>query len=497
MTDPHEEAMLTLDEAVQFLGTSRPTLYRLLSQGDIKGLKVGRQWRFRRPDLVAYMERSPLAIAAAPPQALDAELAFFAEQLGKAGKPMQEMDSNWPANMGDSERGPVRLAYAISRLALTLRASDIHLEPAHLDGETISLLRLRLDGVLHEVRRLAFSVHEALVMGFKIMADLPLSERRVPQDGRIPVRYEDKDFDFRVSTIPVLYGEAITMRILDRSSANLIFGLDKIDLADDEQAQVRGWMGRPNGLILFTGPVGSGKTTTAISAVHDRAGQEIKTLTLEDPIELALPYMTQVQINPKAGLTHAAGLRAFMRQDPDVVYLSDLPGLEAAQLAVQTALTGHLVLSTLPTSDTASTLTHLMDMGLAPHLLSATVIGVTAQRLVRRLCEHCKEPYRVAARDLLRFGLEPDDLEQTVTLHRGAGCEQCRQRGYRGRTAIYEIMEMTEDIRDLIVRRAPPSEITTAAQSAGMNTLAQAGLLKVLDGATTPEEVLRVIFTAG
>ena len=496
MAEETGDALYTLDEAVEFLGTSKPTLYRLLSQGDLKGLKVGRQWRFRKADLIAHMERSPVAVAAAPSDVLDGELTAMAEHLRQAGSefPETRADVRSPGT-DDGERKTEQLAHAILKLALTQFSSDIHLEPAHLDGDTVSLLRLRVDGVLHEIRRLAFPVHEGLIARFKIMAEMNVSEQRSPQEGRIPVRHEGKDFDFRASLIPIMYGEALTLRILARNDA--LVGLDTLDLSAEEQAQLRGWMQQPSGLVLFTGPPGSGKTTTVYSCLQEKAGPEVKTLTVEDPVELSLPYATQMQVNPRMGLTYAAGLRALVRQDPDVVFVGALPDLETARLAVQTALTGHLVLSALPTDDAVSTLMHLMDMGLEPHLLSATVIGVVAQRLCRTICAHCKEAYPVPARELLRFGLEPNDPDQTLTLFRGRGCGHCRQRGYRGRTAIYEILEMNEEVTDLIVARAPQAQVAAAAQAAGMNTLRQAGLLKVLDGLTTPDEVLRVTVGTG
>lgn len=491
MDDRDDQSLYTLDEAVQFLGTSKPTLYRLLSQGDLKGLKVGRQWRFRKADLVAYMERSPVALAAGPPQDLDAELAFFAAQLRAAG---QEAEPGGDGDSGDAEGKTVRLTHFIIRLALDMRASDIHLEPARLDGETVSLLRLRVDGVLQEIRRLPFSIHESLIAYVKTMSEMLLSEHRVPQNGRISIRHEGKDFDFRASIIPTMFGEAVTMRILDRTE--VLIGLDKLGLSSEDEGQVRHLLQQPNGLLLFVGPTGSGKTTTIYSCLEAVAGPERKTMTVEDPVEYQLPYTTQMQVSKQHGLTFAAGLRSFMRQDPDVIYAGEMRDPETMRLAVEASLTGHLILSSLHTHDAPAALTRLLDMGLEPHLVPATVIGVIAQRLCRKLCDHCREPYQVVARELLRFGLEPDDPDQTITLYRGKGCDQCRFRGYRGRTGLFEILPMTEEIMELLVGLAPPSEIAGAAQAAGMTTLRQAGLLKVLDGVTTPDEVMRVVSNA-
>ncbi|MBV9852352.1 MAG: type II/IV secretion system protein [Armatimonadetes bacterium] len=491
MEEQNEEGLYTLDEAVQFLGTSKPTLYRLLSQGDLKGLKVGRQWRFRKADLIAYMERGPVAVAAAPPDVLDGELAAIADQLRQVGQEMTEIRD---PEMDDGERKTVQLAHSIMKLALAQYASDIHLEPARLDGENVSLLRLRVDGVLHEIRRMAFPIHEGLIARFKIMAEMNVNEHRLPQDGRISVRHEDKDFDFRASIIPAMYGEAVTIRILARN--DVLIGLDKIGLTVEDGALIQRLIQKPNGLLLVAGPSGSGKTTTVYSCLEAKACPEVKTLTIEDPVEYLLPYTTQMQVNKNSGLTFPAGLRSLMRQDPDVIYVGEIRDLEATKIAAEASLTGHLVLTTLHTNDAPSALSRLLELGLEPHLISATVIGVVAQRLCRKICEQCKESYRVAARDLLRFGLEPDTPDQTITLYRGRGCERCRQRGYFGRTAIFEILELTEEIRDLIIAHAPQTEIAAAAQAAGMNTLRQAGLLKVLDGVTTPDEVMRVISTS-
>lgn len=481
--------LLTLEEAVQFLGTSKPTLYRLLSQGDIKGLKVGRQWRFRKSDLVAYMERSPAAIAPAPIADLDQELSFFALLLQPEDKQVEAVTDE---DGNEAEIKTIRLTHFIIRLALDRHASDIHLELAYPEDCLVSLLRFRIDGVLHEIRRMPNTVHEGLITRFKMMADVSITEHRMPQAGRIPIRHEEKDFDFHTSIIPAIFGEAIAMRIWAKSDVNVVPGLEQINLSAEEQVQFRQWMQKPSGLILFVGPEGSGKTTTVLSALHAQATPKIKTMTLEYPFELRLPYVTQVQLHPSAGLTYAAGLRAALRQDPDILYVADLPDPEATRLALEVALSGHLVLAALSVSDVASALSSLMDMGIEPHLIAATVIGITAQRLCRTICSHCKEAYQVPARTLLRFGLEPPDPDQTVTLFRGRGCDRCRNRGFQGRTAIYEILEMTEEIADLLVGRAPLAEIHAAAQATGMNTLTQAGLLKVLDGVTTPEEVMRV-----
>ena len=372
------EELLTLDEAVKFLGTSKPTLYRLLGQDEIKGLKVGRQWRFRTTDLIAYMERSPVAVAAAPKGDLEKALAFFDRELAASD----------PEAVHDAEKMTSLLAHQILRYALDARASDIHLEP---QAETLRV-RLRVDGVLQEAMNLPGSVRESLTAQFKTMAEMEVNEKRLPQDGRIPLRREGKDFDIRVAAIPALFGEAVTMRVLAKQ--DILLGLDKLGLAPEDLMQIRDTIRQPNGVFLATGPTGSGKTTLLYSCLQDVAGSEKKTVTLEDPIEYQMPHMTQVQINSKAGLTFAAGLRAILRQDPDIVFVGEIRDGETASLIAQASLTGYLVLSVLHTNDAASALLRLADIGVEPYLVTSAVSGIAALRLCRHLCENCKEPVR-------------------------------------------------------------------------------------------------------
>ena len=474
------EELLTLDEAVKFLGTSKPTLYRLLGQDEIKGLKVGRQWRFRRADLIAYTERGPVAVSAAPKEDLDVELAFFHEQLGQT-----------ETENGDGEAKTVRLSHQILKLAIQAQASDIHLEPTRDDFG----LRLRVDGVLQDTRRLPQSVRESLTARFKIMAEMDVTEKKLPQDGRIPVRIEDKDFDVRVATIPSHYGEAMTLRILARQD-NLL-GLDTLGLAPEDLRQIREALRRPNGVFLAVGPSGSGKTTLLYSCLQDLADGEKKTVTIEDPVEYALPHVTQMQVNKKGGLTFPAGLRALMRQDPDVLLVSELPDGETATLMAQAALTGHLVLSALPVGDAPSALRRLMDLGLPAYLVTSAVLGVVAVRLCRRACEHCKVPADVAAEPSLStvialareggYVVPPD----TVFV-RGAGCEQCRGRGYRGRVGLFEVLTMSDGLAGALLRGASGEELTALAVSGGMRTLLADGIRKAVEGQTTVQEALRV-----
>ena len=476
--NPSEE-LLTLDEAVKFLGTSKPTLYRLLGQDEIKGLKVGRQWRFRKTDLVAYMNRSPVAVAAAPKEDLDRELAFFAEQLGQATEAS-----------GDNEAKTKELALQIIRLAIQSRASDIHLEPTVQDF----LLRFRVDGVLQEVRRLPASVRESLTAQIKTLAEMDVSEKKLPQEGRIPIRHNDKEFDLRAASIPSVYGEALTIRILDRST--VLIGLDKLGLTPEDAAQIRGLLQRPNGIFLTGGPAESGKTTLLYSCLQEVAGSETRTMTVEDPVEFVLAHTTQVQVNTKIGLTFAAALRSFSRQDPDIILVGELPDVETATLAVEAALNGHLVLSLLPAKDAVSALGRLLDIGTEPYLVTATVAGVVAGQLCRRLCPVCKVPASAENPTLAYIVPVAADGGYAVpggaVFFQAAGCEQCRGRGYKGRLGLFEVLTMTEGLAEAILRRASAEELTAVAVAGGMRTLLADGVRKAAEGQTTLEEVLRV-----
>ncbi len=391
-----------------------------------------------------------------------------------------------------SEEAPIiRIAHAIIQQAIREKASDIHIEP----GQRGVRIRYRIDGVLNETMTVPKHIMAPLISRFKIMADLNIAERRVPQDGRIPIRHEGKDFDLRVSSLPTMFGEKIVMRVLDKTS--VLLGLNKLGFTPEIQAKLEELGSQPNGMLLTTGPTGSGKTTTLYSLLNKINSVEKNIITAEDPVEYQLPGVAQVQINKKAGLTFAAALRSFLRQDPDVIMVGEMRDLETAQIAVESSLTGHLVLSTLHTNDAPSAVMRLADMGIESYLIAATVIGIIAQRLCRRICQNCKEPYQVAASELIRFGFDQSDPNRAVTLYRGTGCEECRFKGYKGRVGLYEMMTMNEELAELIVRRAPVADIRDAAKANGMLELREDGLLKVLEGMTTPDEVMRVVFTAG
>ncbi|MCE5322478.1 Flp pilus assembly complex ATPase component TadA [bacterium] len=391
-----------------------------------------------------------------------------------------------------SEEAPIiRIAYTIIQRAIADSASDIHVEP---DRRGVRV-RYRIDGVLHEVMPLPKYIDKPLISRFKIMSDMNIAERRIPQDGRIPIRWDNKDYDLRVSCLPTVHGEKIVMRILDKS--NVLIGLNRLGFSPEVQSQLEEIVVQPNGMFLTTGPTGSGKTTTLYSVLHKLNSVEKNIITIEDPVEYQLSGISQVQVHKKAGLTFASAMRSFLRQDPDIIMVGEMRDLETAEIGVEASLTGHFVLSTLHTNDAPSAVIRLVDMGVEPYLISATVVATLAQRLARKVCQKCKVPYQVPASELRRFGFKASDPNQQVTLYKGEGCEVCKHTGYKGRIGIYELMRINDEIRELMVRRSPLADLREAAKANGMHELREDGLDKVLQGVTTPDEVMRVVFTAG
>lgn len=407
--------------------------------------------------------------------------------IGEISKPLDSDDDL--ADTSDVVQGPViRIAHSIIQEAVKSGASDIHIEP----GTRHVRVRYRIDGVLHEIMQIPKYVHPPLISRFKIMAEMNIAERRIPQDGRIGINTQGKDYDLRVNCLPTLNGEKIVMRVLDKGS--VMIGLNKLGFFPDTLSMLEKLVSQPNGMFLTTGPTGAGKTTTLYSSLHRINSVDRNIMTVEDPVEYQLPGVSQVAVHRKAGLSFASALRAFMRQDPDIIMVGEIRDLETAEMAIQASLTGHLVLSTLHTNDAPSSITRLVDMGVEPFLVSATMIGVLAQRLGRRICDACKEEMEVPAESLHVIGYEGDGVAK---ISRGRGCDACRNSGYKGRIGVYELMMVNEEISDLMVRRAPVSEIRHAARANGMKTLKEDGLRKVMAGITTPEEIQRVVFTAG
>jgi type IV pilus assembly protein PilB len=385
-----------------------------------------------------------------------------------------------------TEEAPVvRLVNLILSDAIKRGASDVHLEPF----EKVFRVRYRIDGVLHEMMTPPKRLEPAVLSRVKIMSSLDIAERRLPQDGRIKLRFANREIDLRVSTLPTIFGEKIVMRILDKEALTL--DLSKLGFDAWGMEQFSKAIRSPYGMVLITGPTGSGKTTTLYSAIHTINSPDINIMTAEDPVEYNLKGINQVQINEEIGRTFASALRSFLRQDPDVILVGETRDLETAQIAIRAALTGHLVLSTLHTNDAPSTVARLIDMGIPPFLVSSSLLLIVAQRLARRVCQHCKIPYEVEEESLAAYGHLPRSSGK-LTLYRGKGCEECNFTGLRGRVAIYEVLPVTQEIRDLILRSAPSSEIAAVASQQGVKTLREAGLLKVIEGVATVEEILRV-----
>ncbi|MDR7421803.1 MAG: ATPase, T2SS/T4P/T4SS family [Armatimonadota bacterium] len=382
----------------------------------------------------------------------------------------------------------VRLVNLIIVQAVREGASDIHIEPQ----ERRVRVRYRVDGNLYTMMTPPAHVHAALVSRLKIMANMNIAERRVPQDGRVDLKIENQDVRLRVSTVPTTYGETAVVRILARSNA--VVAIDRLGLRPDDARRFESIVTRPHGIVLFTGPTGSGKTTSLYAVLSRLNRTEVNIVTIEDPVEYQLPGINQVQVNPKAGLTFASGLRSFLRQDPDIIMVGEIRDEETARIAIHAALTGHLVLSTLHTNDAPSAVVRLVDMGIEPFLVSSSVIGVVAQRLVRVLCRTCREAYIPEPGTVERLGLAPAAGEAPPTFYRAGGCDLCNRSGYHGRTGLFEVMAVEDHVRELIARHAPASALREAAIASGMRTLQDDGVAKVLDGTTSLEELRRVVF---
>ncbi len=369
------------------------------------------------------------------------------------------------------------------RQTVSDRATDIHIEPYEISMR----IRERVDGVLYEmpIPPDLVKLHQAVVSRIKVMAQLDIAEKRLPQDGRIKVRLNEEALDLRVSVLPTSFGEAVDIRIL---SSTMLYSLEQLGLAEDNRQILSKLIERPHGIIFVTGPTGSGKTTTLYACLSKLNAPQHKIITIEDPIEYLLQGITQIQVHPKIGLTFAQGLRSMLRHDPDIMMVGEVRDPETSEITIRSALTGHLVFSTLHTNDAAGGVTRLLDMGIEPFLVSSSVLCFIAQRLVRVVCAQCVEDVAPARQLMEQFGV----AELPRTLKRGRGCQACKGTGYRGRTAIYEFLLVEDPIQKLILRRVSAQEILQAARQAGMRTLRQDGWLKITQGLTTPEEVLRV-----
>ena len=390
-----------------------------------------------------------------------------------------------PEEMEDIEGPIIKIVNGILIKAIKLGASDIHFEP-YL--RTLRV-RYRIDGVLHRAMSLPIQIKNAVVSRLKIMSKLDIAEKRLPQDGRIKLRLtKDREMDFRVSSIPTLFGEKVVLRLLDKAALQL--DMTKLGFEEESLEELKKAIHKPVGMILVTGPTGSGKTTTLYSVLSELNQETENIITAEDPIEYNFMGINQVQMHEEIGLTFASSLRSFLRQDPDIIMVGEIRDFETAQIAIQAALTGHLVLSTVHTNDAPGTVTRLIDMGVEPFLISSAVILVLAQRLVRKICSECKEPTKVHPQLLIDLGVSPDEV-RTFPTYKGKGCPICSNTGYKGRLGLYEVMTMKEEVKELILARASTSEVKKEAIRLGMKTLRLSGIHKIKNGVTTIEEVLR------
>jgi len=413
------------------------------------------------------------------PAATDPELA---QEIGQ----LENISLDRLRTMG--EQAPiVRIVDQILMQAVRAGASDVHIEPQRKD----MVVRFRVDGLLTDIMTPPKALQAALTSRVKILANMDIAEHRVPQDGHIHLKIEGREYDLRISTLPTVLGEKCVVRILDQSSTRV--SMARVGMPDDVLAKWESLVGKPYGMIIVTGPTGSGKTTTLYTSLARINTPERNIVSVEDPVEYQIPRVNQVQVNVRAGLTFARGLRSILRQDPDVVLIGEVRDRETAEIAIQASMTGHLVLTTLHTNDAAGAVTRLADMGIEGFLITSAVIGVLAQRLVRVVCPHCKEAYVPPAEALRRLGLDARE-QGDVRLYRGRGCDFCRGTGYRGRTGTFELMVLSDRLRGLVLSGASTEQIRGAAQEEGMRTLRQDGVQKVLSGVTTIEELLRVVF---
>ncbi len=443
---------------------------------------------FNLPVKAVYVERS---------RVIDAINRFYDRLSGSAqeviegleGESLEAIATEWeePKDLIDlTDEAPViRLLNSIIFQAVKDRASDIHIEPYEREVE----VRFRVDGVLYPVLSPPKIIHEAMVSRVKILAKLDIAEKRLPQDGRTRVLVAGRDIDVRVSIVPTSFGERVVMRLLDRKAE--VIGLDNLGLDSSQVRTFSKLLSRNNGVILVTGPTGSGKTTTLYAALNRINSTTKNIVTIEDPVEYQLKGIGQINVNPKIGLTFASGLRSVLRQDPDVIMVGEIRDRETAEISIQASLTGHLVLSTLHTTDTASAVTRLVDMGIEPFLVASSVSGVLAQRLVRVLCPHCKRPYEPDA-EVLKIFKRP-----VKRLWRATGCDKCMRTGYRGRTGVFEFLIPGPEMRKVILKRQDADTIKRFALSRGMKTMREDGLDKAAAGITSIEEVLRVVQDEG
>jgi type IV pilus assembly protein PilB len=439
--------------------------------------------------LITGMEIQPAIVA-------DSELQAAINQFSNSSMNVEKEEEDFPEDNPESEdlneaveKPAVQLANQIFNHSVKAGASDVHIEPQ----EKRLVVRFRIDGVLHEVMQQPSKMHASLVSRIKVLANMDIAERRVPQDGRITLKIDGKTIDVRVASLPTAYGEKLTLRLLNRSDR--LITLSELGFPEVQLKKYYELMKLPYGFLLITGPTGSGKSTSLYATLAKLNSVDKNIITLEDPIERRMEGLNQVQVNSRAGMTFASGLKSILRNDPDIIMVGEIRDHETARIAVESALTGHLVLSTLHTNDSSGAVTRLADMGVEPYLTASSVIGIVAQRLARVLCKQCKTPHRVSREELLNsipdFPISRD--EKFIELYRQKGCIHCNNTGYKGRKGIYELLVVTEAVQKMILNRCSAREIQNVAVSEGMVTLRQDGLMKVKQGVTSIEEFMRVI----
>jgi general secretion pathway protein E/type IV pilus assembly protein PilB len=443
-------------------------------------------------DTLRYVFKDPLEVLVAPPEDIDDALARLYREAGDSALSQESPEVSMPTepqtyistadNAAESDEPIIRLVNLLILEGFRQHASDIHLEPLNRTFR----VRYRIDGVLREVEGPPRRLHPSIINRIKIMARMKISEKRLPQDGRIEIRVMEHDLDLRVSSIPTNHGESIVMRILDKEG--LMLGLPNLGFYPDHQQTFERLIRHPDGILLITGPTGSGKTTTLYACLNHLNKPDRKIITVEDPVEYQLSGINQVHVRSDIGLTFATALRSILRQAPNTIMIGEIRDRETAEIAVNAALTGHLVLSTLHTNDAPSAVTRLTDIGVKPFLVSSSVRAIMAQRLVRTICEHCKSPYTPTAGERGLLGA----IAAPAALHRGTGCPACNHSGYTGRKGIFELLSVDDDIRQMIYAGVSTAELRSKARALGMRTLREDGLRKVADGLTTLDEVFRV-----
>ena len=463
--------------------------------GAADNLKQMGNWR-RVTVGLAPSDQVDRVIAEKYPERGGADSRSALEGLGSGGAAVSALEGRGDSvdlaalEMAANDNAVVQLVQKLLLVAIEDKASDIHLEPFEDEFK----VRYRIDGVLYDMHAPAKSLATALVSRVKVMSKLDIAERRLPQDGRIEFMLPQGPIDLRVAVLPTMFGESVVLRILDRSNVQL--SLDKVGLPPDELEKLRTLINKPNGIVLVTGPTGSGKTTTLYAALNELNDPGVKILTAEDPVEYDVQGLIQCQVNLDQELTFAKLLRSFLRQDPDIILVGEIRDLETAQIAIQASLTGHLVLTTLHTNDAPSSVLRLVDLGVETFLLTATIEAIVAQRLVRRVCVKCKEPYTPNEEQLMELALRPSDVEGKLFFRgRGKGCDYCRRSGYKGRKGLFEILVMDDDIRELVMKQASTSILRQEARKRGMRTLREAGLMAIYNGETTIDEVVRETMT--